>query len=186
MRIRSTIGVALSFALAAATLHGAGVAAQSVLPEVGTHAAMFSLPEGGGAGFGIRKMRGPTTNVGLEVQFGASHRWASDEVESSEHTSWSLGLRPDVRLYRRTDGPVVPFLEWNGRLGYAGSSNDSWSLSTSLGVGLGVEWFPLDDMSVAGSSGVAGSYSKSSNPSSEGNESSFGAFRSELTLNLYF
>jgi hypothetical protein len=186
MRIRTTLVVALGVALAAVAVDSPEAAAQSAVPEVGSYAVMFSLPEGGGAGFGIRKMRGPTTNVGLEVQVGASHRWVSGEFAPSDDTSWSLGLRPDVRLYRRTDGPVVPFLEWHGRVGYGGSSNDAWSLSTALGVGLGVEWFPLEDMSVSGSTGVAGMYARNSNTSSAGSQLSFGAFRSELTLNLYF
>jgi len=188
MRLQTRAVAVLLTTLVAPQL-GPGLAAQSPtsLPAVGTHAVTFSLPDGGGAGFGIRKMRSATTNVGVEIQFGVSRRWVdsgdNNEFPPDGGTSWLVGLRPDVRLYRRTEGPVLPFLEWNGHLGYQGASGGRWVVDGSVGAGLGVEWFPLQGMSLSGSTGLAGTYTGAD---SGAHSLAVGMFRSELILNLYF
>lgn len=188
MRIHPSMVVG---AVLAATLHAPGLCAQSSrsLPPVGKHAVTFSIPNGGGSGFGIRKMRSAATNVGLEVQLGVNRQWVdtgdNNDFPPDDRTSWSLGLRPDVRMYRRIEGPVIPFLEWSGRLGYRRASGGPWALDGAVGVGLGVEWFPLEGMSISGSTGMAGTYSRS-NSTSTTNNLALGLFRSDLILNLYF
>ena len=127
--------------LAAAVSHPLGVAGQSdsVLPASGSYGVSFSLPSGGGASFGLRKMLSPTTNAGLEIQFGFA--WHDQDVPSAPRparTSFTLGVSPDVRLYRGSARPVVPFLELGATFTYNNGPAGAWGLDNAVEVGLGV------------------------------------------------
>lgn len=157
------------------------------LPTVGSHAVMFSLPEGGGAGFGIRKMTSERKSVGVEVQLGVSYsRYDHGALEDESRTHFALGVAPDVRLYRRDRGPVVPFMEIEGRLGYQDAHGDAWAVDGGAGLGLGVEWLPLPSMSISGSTGLALTLQHSEGGGNSQTGLNVGAFRSRISLNLYF
>jgi len=157
------------------------------LPAVGSYGVSFSLPQGGGAGFGIRRMLSGSRSAGLDVQLGVSWRKLDDaQGEERSRTSFALSLNPDLRLYRRMSGPVVPFVEIDGRVGYRNAHNEAWVVDGGGGVGLGVEWLPLPAMSISGSTGLAWTVGHQRSGGSSENSVTFGVFRSELSLNLYF
>lgn len=165
------------------------LAAQSglPLPPVGSHAVSFALPDGGGAGVGVRKLVSERRSVGVELQLGVAwHDVDTPQGEGQSQTTLSVGLSPDLRMYTRDRGPVMPFVEWTGRVGYRDGANDTWAVDGRLGLGLGVEWFPLPSMSVSGSTGLALSLLHQSNGGLDTRAVTFGAFRSELSMNLYF
>jgi len=185
MDTRVVVALAL---LASLLLPAAGAGQQGhPLPAVGSHGLTFSLPEGGGAGFGIRKMTSERKSVGVELQVGVAwHRFEEGGDEEHSQTSFSLGVAPDLRLYRRGAGPVVPFLELSGRAGYQASDSEAWAVNGSAGVGLGVEWIPLPSMSVSGSTGMALVAQYADSGASSQTRLNLGAFRSRISLNLYF
>lgn len=176
----------MAFAVPFVTLH----AQEGPTPEVGTYGVAFNLPDGGGAGFGLRKMISERTNLGIDVTLDLDRREFEDEaIGTDAATDWSIAVSPDLRLYRDARGPVVPFLEIDALLGYAEESDVRSGITVGAGAGIGVEWFPLDGMSISGSTGVSARFSHDeSDTASPASRDQFlvTAFRSQLTLNLYF
>lgn len=160
---------------------------QSPLPDPGSYGISFSLPSGGGAGFGIRRMLTGQRSLGAEIQLGLS--WQDVDYPDNDEdsrTAFGIGVSPDLRLYRGTSGPVVPFIEVEGTISYQRSSGGAWGMGAGAGVGLGVEWIPLEGMSISGSTGIAADFGHNDNHGRSADRLSVGLFRSELKLNLYF
>lgn len=184
------LNVTTAVLLVAAVSFPLELAAQSdsVLPAIGSYGVSFGLPSGGGAAFGLRKMISPTTNAGLEIQIDFVWQDVAGEAVGPQpaRTRFALGVSPDVRLYRGSSGPVVPFLELGATFTYQNGSSGWWGVDNALGGGLGVEWFPLEAMSVSGSTGARASYRYQSAGSSSVKSVILNLFHSELLLNLYF
>lgn len=159
----------------------------SPLPKAGSYGLSFGLPNGGGAGFGLRQMRSGRKSLGVALQFGVGWQQRSDSIQGDfSSTGLSVGARPDLRLYRRVSGPVVPFIGVDAQFTYQRSSNFDWALSGGMGVGLGAEWFPSPGISISGWSGAAARYRHIDTRDGSENGLNVGDFRSELTFNLYF
>lgn len=159
------------------------------MPPPGSYGLSFRVPEGGGAGFGIRKFLSQRTNAGLDILI--DWNWRDTErsfgPQDGAQTSFGIGLAPNVRLYRRISNDVLPFLLVALVGNYANGPEDSWSWGVGSEAGLGVEWFPASSVSLSGAAGMRVNYRYST----DGLGSSFrllnaGAFRSELMLNVYF
>jgi len=165
-----------------------GVVAQSdsTLPSAGSYGVSFSIPEGGGSSFGVRKMISPTSNAGVNVQFG--FRWVDPGPVNApdDKTRLTLGLSPDVRLYRGQTRPVVPFVEVSAQASYSEIGTEAKIYGVGAGAGLGVEWFPTVRVSVSGSVGLNAGYSSLNSPDDERTIFSVGTARSNLMFNLYF
>ncbi len=160
---------------------------QPPVPSEGSWGVSFNLPDGGGTGLGVRKMVSDRTNFGVDLTLDVDRRELENGAVSDERTSWIVGVNPDLRLYRSARGPVVPFIEVEARVQYGESNEDVSSFGAGAGLGLGVEWFPLDRMSISGSTGLDVDYTRADAPSdTSSNRTSVRFFRSELTLNLYF
>jgi len=160
---------------------------QALLPDPGSYGVSFSLPSGGGAGFGVRRMLTGQRSLGAEIQLGLS--WQDVDYPDSEEdsqTSFGIGVSPDLRLYRDAKGPVVPFVEVEGTISYQRSPGGAWGMGGGAGAGLGVEWIPLEGMSISGSTGIAADFDHNDNHGRSADRLSVGLFRSELKLNLYF
>ena len=168
--------VSLPFELAAQS--------DSVLPASGSYGVSFGLPSGGGAAFGVRKMISSTTNAGLEIQI--DFAWSDNAPAGAQRTRFALGVSPDLRLYRGSSGPVVPFLELGLAFTYQNGPADFWGVNNAVGVGLGVEWFPLEAISVSGSTGARASYQYWTATGGSNQSVGVSLFHSELLLNLYF
>lgn len=158
----------------------------SSTPAPGTYAVTFSLPSGGGGGFGVRKVLGSGANAGLELLLGYSRNSTDAQNGEVTRSRYHLGLAPDVRLYRGSAAPVIPFVEISGDVSYLGSDDDAWELQAGTGIGLGVEWFPLTSMSVSGSTGLRLQLARTENDLVTSNRLSLASVRSALRLNLYF
>lgn len=176
----------MALALVPGGLAGQAEPDSSPLPPEGSYGLSFRLPDGGGAGFGFRTMLSPTLNAGVQLDVSYSRRERTDgDTGDTTSSAWGVAVRPDVRLYRWYTGPVVPFIEVGGTFGYSEGERGSWRWEAGGRLGLGVEWFPLESMSISGSTGIDGGYSHSQRPGRANREIRFGAFRSELLLNLY-
>lgn len=156
------------------------------LPAEGSYGISFNLPEGGGGGFGFRRMLSPRKSVGVDVTLGYSWQRTEDGGVSETRTFKGVGVGSDLRYYRRARGPVVPFLEVGGALGYSDPADDSWSTSLRGNFDLGVEWLPLDGMSISGSTGVGALWGHSKSQGRTHDDLVLNASRSVLQLTLYF
>jgi hypothetical protein len=145
------VGVALAL-VASAALPRAGKAQEvDRTPDPGTHAVAIALPDGGGGGFAVRKILDSGANLGITVHFGSAWNWR--EGGQDDH-AFEVGVGPDVRLYRRRSGPVVPFIELGGDVVYRDGPEGAWAGDLGASAALGVEWFALRSMSLSGSTGL--------------------------------
>lgn len=175
-----------AFVLSVLLLAPMAARGQTRLPAPGTHALSFALPSGGGAGFGVRKMLSGDRSAGLSVQMSYAHA-SSARPDGSDlaHSSYGLGVGPDLRLYRPRPGTVVPYLALRSDLAMSWGDAADTSMGLGAGAGLGVEWLPLEGMSISGETGMTLQYSHVGGdlPSSS---VALSMFRSTLSLNLYF
>lgn len=202
-------------AAACALLAAAPVRAQEAAPDTtprtslqkGTWSLSFDVPAyGAGAGsgsFGGWKMVGERTNLGLLVGIHVYDREqatsASEYDYDQKSSAVSLGLH--ARRYVGTIRDVTPFLA-AGIDAHAGRSTNrqgstsvegQWYGASALG-GVGVEWFPVRRISVAGHTGAQVRVFKSDDGVQTdtgprgGNQRTldFDTFTSRLSLQIYF
>lgn len=187
MKTLRTLGLAVvALSLAFTPIAGQEHAA---IPDVGSWGISFLLPEGGGnGGFGIRRIMSERVNAGLEFTF--DHRW--EETQGGgigfKGTGWGFGIHPDVRIYKEVTGRVVPFLLLATGIDYAKAANDATFTGLFARSGVGVEWFPVDAVSVVGSTGVAftWNHTEQSGAVTDRWSKALVCYRSAITLNLYF
>jgi hypothetical protein len=196
-----------------ALLAAAPVRAQEAAPDTtprtslqkGAWSLSFDVPaygaNAGSGSFGGWKMVGERTNLGLIVGIQVSNRDESmDGSEYDRETTWlNSGLH--LRRYVGTIGEVTPFLA-AGINGYAGrSTNRQGTTSAEVRVfgagvqgGVGVEWFPVRRVSVAGHTGAQiGIFASDDEVETEtgpreGTQHTLDAttFTSRLSLQIYF
>ena len=150
---------------------GIAAADQDPLAHRGDWALGVALLSSGGSNFSLWKIRSPTTAVGLEV--GVSWSYADSTLDaddpnptSLQNHSLYLRLRPTIKHYRPLHDRVAPFMysrvdasfwgrKWDADppTQYGGSSG-----SVGLSLGLGVEWFPFQRISLGGQTGLRLSY----------------------------
>ena len=195
-------------ATTAGPAHGQGGGHPLPLPA-GAWSLSFSLPSGGGAGLGVWKLVGARTNLGLDIglrSVSTSDNLSYDDGRPSEEfTSSDLGLaiEPSIRQYIAAYRTLAPYI--HGSLLFAYSSLDAETVSQQatsarktyeygIGVGIGVEWAPLERFSIGGHTGVRFSYqdrsSVNDSPSGmsvqNGSATAFDTFVSSLVVQLYF
>lgn len=168
-------------------------ALEAQVPRAGTFGVSFDVPEGGGAGLGLRYLPSDNLNMGINFDFDVSYEPASDDGTQpgqESRTDWSLGFSPDFRFYQGAGNPVAPFFELGLGVTYAKlSEGDLSDLVVRGSVGVGAEWFPTQSVGISGATGVETIFVHSKlggEPETTADEVSVGVFRSELTLNLYF
>lgn len=190
MNSRRSVIVGLVLVLSAPV--GAYAQEEHTLPPEGTYGLSFRVPwgEGGGAGLGFRRMLSSNRSLGMDVTLG--YTWSRHEYENefgSEDgtaSSYSVGLNSDVRFYRSQRGPMVPFVEVGGGAAYSNSPGDAWASNLAGRVGVGVEWLPLERVSIAGSMGGAVEWGHSTSGSSTSDSVRLHVVRSDLVLTMYF
>lgn len=198
---------------AIALLAGAtGVAAHPTPPgplaERGTWALGFALPSSEGSTFSLWKVRSPETALGVEGSFSwaLSDRDLEDPWIDRQSHRLLLQLRPTLKRYRPLRNRVAPYLYYQALAGFSGHKSEhgareatSTRADLGLGVGLGVDWFPLQRVSIGGRTGVALRYrfGESTGSVTRGPDEmemvspsdrvlSLGVLRSELTALVYF
>lgn len=182
---------------------GSGTA-QDWRPEWGDRSIAFAMPGGGGGGLGIWWHRAGRRSRALELDLdtGASLDVGGEVDRYSLQTTASLGLA--FKRYGAAVGSVSPHLY--GGTGIRGhwrnqGANDPsraayslWGAGAYTRLGLGVDWFPLERISVGGHTGGSLDYWYQNPPAGTGltgdqprrHSLAFGLFTSGLSLHIYF
>ena len=177
---------------------------QGPLADRGTWALGFDLRSGEGSSFSLWRVRSPKTALGLE----ASLYWRLIESDyespgrSDRHYQrLCLAFRPTLKRYRPLRDGIAAYVYGQGLAGFWGMKREDRDDSVSMidlgvGLGLGVDWFPLQRISVGGRTGLSMSYgfgesSRSSSHLGEGDTSTdrdlyLRAFVSKVTALVYF
>ncbi|MXX39892.1 MAG: hypothetical protein F4Y91_16245 [Gemmatimonadetes bacterium] len=151
---------------------GIAAADQGPLADRGDWALGVALPSSGGSSFSLWKIRSPTTAVGLEVDVSWSYADSTANADDPDPTtlqthSLRLHLRPTIKHYRPLHERVAPFMYGQVSVGFSGSKRDSDPHtqqggsygSIGIALGLGVEWFPFQRISLGGQTGLRLGYS---------------------------
>jgi hypothetical protein len=190
-----------------ATVHAAAAAQEAPAGPNALRKGAWSLafeipsgvPLGGGAGLGFWRMLSDRTNLGvkLDLEYDYAESVTSGPDQAVEEFRTGLGL--ETKRYLVTTRAVAPFL--HGRVGAAYFRSErtfpepavtSRGWSADAGAGVGLEWFPARSVSVAGSTGLGVSRTRSRVPAGpDGEESrsryfSVGTFTTGLGFQIYF
>lgn len=177
-------------------------------PAVGARSLAFTLNGNGSATLGFWRMKSETKNVGWEIRLDASQSGGSSEPKEgsgaeNSATDIVVTLGPSFRRYVQVGQPVVPFVQTGVDVGFSYSRNRTEILSDSgekrvwrehatqlRGViAAGLEWFPVEQMSVEAYTGVQSTvgYSWASRPDSKGSGWSvgLGTFTTGVRFRIY-
>lgn len=187
MRFGKVTTLTMAFTLLGAS---AAMAQRPATLEPGTKSISFALPGNGwGQSFGIWKMISDDTNLGINVRL---NRRSGDVAGSTATKQFGLSVGPEIRYYTADFGPVVPFIYGSANIGYSKESEpgDRSAMTLGLGGGLGVEWFPLDNIGISGFTGVVLDHTRHSiragGSTMKQSSTMFGTVTSGLSINLYF
>lgn len=153
----------------------------------GTLSLEFALPDGGGGNFGLWNQVGTSTSIGWTVGFDYGKEERDDIDSSSSRLTISVG--PELKEHFSIRPRVAPFY----RFGISGlydrtiqTQDDLENRTESWGVGgsaaLGVDWFPLDQISIGGHTGFRVDYLDREDRS----QLTARTFLSQLTMRIYF
>ena len=192
MFIFPLIGIVLLISIAAAD--------QDPLADRGNWALGVALPSSSGLDLSLWKVRSPVTALGLEIDFSSYYSENTyDDLENldrndtqSQYRFLRLQLRPTIKQYRPMHDRVAPFIFYQAHAGFSASWNRREEISSrmtqrtrssgNLGIalGLGVDWFPFQRISLSGQTGLDLSYR--SNPRLW----SLKTFQTEVAALVYF
>ena len=125
-----------------------------------------ALPSESGSSFSVWKIRSPTTALGLEVNASWSYRDSTADADDLASAAINrhylrLQLSPTIKQYRPLHKQIASYTYWQFEAGFSGRNRDdpdsqSGSSGASIGIalGLGVEWFPFQRISVGGQTGL--------------------------------
>ncbi len=182
---------------AAGLLMATGAAAQETngLERPGTS---ISVGAGSGIEVGLWRRVSPRASVGLEVSaFSRSSEYqfpdSGDELENEERL---VTVGPALKVYTGPGGAFLPygyasaFLQF-GSTRYqplVGEAQEADLSGFGGQVGLGVDWFPVQRVSIGGHVGVEGFSSSREEDDSDVREdvTRFGTFNSGIRVQLYF
>ena len=140
---------------------------QGPLAHRGDWALGVAWPSSSGSSFSLWKIRSPTTAVGLEVGISWSYADSTANADAPDPTTFQthslyLRLHPTIKHYRPLHDRVAPFMYGQVQAGFAGSKRDSdpdtqrggSSGDIGIALGLGIEWFPFQRISLGGQTGL--------------------------------
>ena len=191
MFIFPLIGIVLLISTAAAD--------QDPLADRGNWALGVALPSSSGLDLSLWKVHSPVTALGLEIDFSSYYSDRTyDDLKNldrndtqSQYRSLSLQLRPTIKQYRPMHDRVAPFVfyqvhadfsVWDRQEETGSRMTQSTRSNSDLGIalGLGVDWFPFQRISLSGQTGLDLSYR--SNPRLW----SLKTFQTEVSALVYF
>jgi len=205
MRILTALSVILLLGVAAGAAFGENEGSRVI--QKGRWSLAFTLPDGGGATFGIWKMASTRSNLGLNIGVNHDRRWYSSGPGSATYTEdtsfWKFSLQPSIKRYLALRENVSPYLfgAVGGAYGWGKSTysspaypalppDKSYNRSASLRLGLGVDWTPLDDISIGAFTGLnwteGGLDGSGYSESSRNGYSGFNTEITRLTMHVYF
>ncbi len=184
---------------------GSAAADQGPLAHRGDWALGVALPASSGSSFSLWKVRSPTTAMGLALSvswsYADSTANSNDPAAAFYRHSLSLRLSPTIKHYRPLHDRIAPFTYGQLEVGFSGdkrqsepqAQHGSSSGSIGLALGLGVEWFPFQRISLGGQTGLSlryryGQYDTKSynNRSSSNWYLSLRTFQSSVKALMYF
>ena len=197
MFIFPLLGIALLISIAAAD--------QDPLADRGNWAFGVALPSSSGLDLSLWKVHSPVTALGLEIDFSSYYRDRTSEDlgnldgedTQSQYRSLRLQLRPTIKQYRPMHDRVAPFVFyqvhadfsfWDRQEESGSRMTQSTSSNKDLGIalGLGVEWFPFQRISLNGQTGLDLSYHYKKPRSNTKWEWSLKTFQTEVAALVYF
>ncbi|HEX2188637.1 MAG TPA: hypothetical protein VHG51_07040 [Longimicrobiaceae bacterium] len=165
----------------------------------GAYSLSFGLPSGGPlaghAGLGFWKMVSDRTNLGVTLDLRRTRTEAENPGGQQEGRDFGAGVGVQAKRYLDATRAVAPFL--GGRVGggyrfteqsTGGSAVGSEGWRAGAGAGVGLEWFPVRSVSLAGGTGLDVVYYRSRNLAGEADSStlSVGTFSTDLSLQIWF
>lgn len=200
MRILTALSTILLLGVAAGVAFGESEGSRVI--QKGRWSLAFTLPDGGGATFGVWKMASTRSNLGLNIGVNHDRGWFSSGPDSAEYTQdrsfWNFSLQPSIKRYLALGENVSPYFfgAVGGAYGWGKSAyssprypsppQKSYNRSASLRLGLGVDWTPLDDISVGAFTGLNWTEAGSDDGSSKHGHSEFNTEITRLTMHVYF
>ncbi len=164
--------------------------------EKGTRSLQFAVPTFGLGGLGSAQVGywrflSDRVNAGLVADLSLAYNRIENANQVSTQTSVSLALGPEAKLYTMAGGrSVAPFVHLGARAGYGRAWTDNglarWNVSGTLAAGIGVDWFPTDNVSVGGHTGVAVTYLHADSGDAWNNRIAFDTSTGTLRLHIYF
>ena len=117
------------------------------------------------------KIRSPTTALGVQIGVSWSYADSTEDADDFasepiiQHSLW-LQLSPTIKQYRPLNQQIAPFTYCQFEAGFSGFKRDdgldfqNGSSGGNIGValGLGVEWFPFQRISLGGQTGLSLGY----------------------------
>jgi len=193
MRVRIGIVLAVLLALAGGARADEG---ESRAIARGRWSLAFSLPDGGGAQFGVWKMVSGRSNLGLNL--GIAHQfqeetWGPDSARGRAGTVfWTFSLQPTLKRYLLLREYVSPYLTaaLEGTYGWISAGGiKEYNRNATLLAGFGADWTPLRDVSIGASTGIKWTEGISSDNDAAATKHRISVFDTQtgsLTLHLYF
>lgn len=188
-------------------LIGTAAADQDPLADRGNWALGAALPSSSELRLSLWKVRSPVTALGLEIDVSSYYSdRTSDDLENldrndtqSRYHSLRLQLRPTIKHYRPMHDRVAPFVFYQAYAGFSGfwdrqeesgSRMTQYTRSSSdlgIALGLGVDWFPFQRISLSGQTGLDLSYHYEKYYSNRREwEWSLKTFQTEVAALVYF
>lgn len=188
-------------------LIGTAAADQDPLADRGNWALGAALPSSSELRLSLWKVRSPVTALGLEIDVSSYYSdRTSDDLENldrndtqSRYHSLRLQLRPTIKQYRPMHDRVAPFVFYQAYAGFSGFWDRQEEIglrmtqytrsSSDLGIalGLGVDWFPFQRISLSGQTGLDLSYHYEKHYSNRREwEWSLKTFQTEVAALVYF
>ncbi len=151
----------------------------------GTLSLSFGIDGSGSGEAGVWRFMSDRTALGLL----GTLDWVSEDRQSprSDRSEFTLGVGPRLKWYIAGPARVAPF--WFGGVDFRHTrrSEDGEDDRTSRGLGLdggfGIDWFPVDQMSVGGWTGLRLSSSRAEN---DDRTTRLRTFTTGLRVHLYF
>jgi hypothetical protein len=160
--------------------------AQSPAPvSQGTRSLSFGIDGSGSGEAGIWYFISDRSNLGLL----GTLDWVSEDRggNRSDRSQFTLGLGPRIKWYVVGGPRIAPF--WYGGLGFTHTrrseegESDRSSRGAGIDGGFGVDWFPVDQMSIGGWTGLRFSSDRAENDDST---SRLRTVTTGLRVHLYF
>ena len=151
---------------------------QDPLVNRGNWALGVALPSSSGLDLSLWKVRSPVTALGLEIDISSYYSdRTSEDLENldrndtqSQYRSLRLQLRPTIKQYRPMHDRVAPFVFYQAHASFYGFWDRQEEIGSrmtqrtrsrsdlGIALGLGVDWFPFQRISLSGQTGLDLSY----------------------------
>lgn len=193
MRLRTVVPLAATLLLVAPPVRAQDTGAAP------THPTAFSFGLGAQPSIGLWRRVSHGVELGVEVM--GQHQ-AGETILDQEFRTNTIRVQPAIKLYSRGIGPVLPYVYGAVGVTFASTRNElidtggdthvieSHDHGLGGGLGVGLQWFPIERVSIGGHAGVQGDWFRSRSEFDDTSDdtrrsSNFGTFSSGVVVQLY-